>query len=82
MKNYNENDIRTAAYFNWLNSGCQAGNDLQNWNNALLQLSGKMANKSSSISCKAKTVAKKSTTVKATAAKKTVAKKTTTSKKK
>ena len=77
MKNYNENDIRTAAYFNWLNSGCQNGNDLQNWNNALLQLSGKMLNKSSSISCKAKTVAKKTTTVK-----KATVKKTTSSKKK
>lgn len=41
MTNYNENDIRTAAYFNWLNSGCQNGNDLQNWNNALLQFSAK-----------------------------------------
>lgn len=43
MKNYSENDIRTAAYFNWLNSGCQNGNDLQNWNLALQQLAGKIA---------------------------------------
>lgn len=41
MKNYTENDIRVAAYYNWLNSGCQNGNDLQNWNAALAQLSGK-----------------------------------------
>lgn len=41
MKNFTENDIRVAAYYNWLNSGCQNGNDLQNWNNALTQLSAK-----------------------------------------
>lgn len=41
MKNFTENDVRVAAYYNWLNSGCQNGNDLQNWNNALIQLSGK-----------------------------------------
>lgn len=76
MKNYTENDIRTAAYFNWLNSGCQNGNDLQNWNNALLQLSGKMNNKSSSLSCCSKTTAKKTTV------KKAATKKTTSSKKK
>lgn len=53
MKNYNEEDIRTAAYFIWLNSGCQNGNDLQNWNDALQQLSGsKSASKSSKTSAK------------------------------
>lgn len=41
MKNFTENDVRVAAYYNWLNSGCQNGNDLQNWNNALSQLSAK-----------------------------------------
>ncbi len=30
MKNFTENDVCVAAYYNWLNSGCQDGNDLQN----------------------------------------------------
>ncbi len=66
MKNFNENDIRIAAYYNWLNSGCQNGNDLQNWSLALQQLSSNASAK--------KTVSKILT------AKKTS--KTTTSKKK
>ena len=45
MKNFNENDIRIAAYYNWLNSGCQNGNDLQNWSLALKQLSSNAASK-------------------------------------
>ena len=31
-----------ASYYNWLNSVCQNGNDLQNWNNALTQLSARI----------------------------------------
>ena len=72
MKNYNENDIRVAAYFNWLNSGCQNGNDLQNWNLALQQIAGNgTTSKKSS----------KSTTSKA-AAIKTISKTSASSKKK
>lgn len=59
MKNFTENDVRVAAYYNWLNSGCQNGNDLQNWNNALTQLSGKTAC-SGSKACANKTQVKKS----------------------
>lgn len=66
MKNFNENDIRIAAYYNWLNSGCQNGNDLQNWSLALQQLSS--------------TASAKKTVSKILTAKKTS--KTTTSKKK
>ncbi len=69
MKNYTENDIRTAAYFNWLNSGCQNGNDLQNWSLALQQLAGN-------------TAASKSSSNKSSSAKKSANSKTTTSKKK
>ena len=43
MNNYNENDIRVAAYYNWLNSGCQNGNDLQNWNAAVAQIAGNIS---------------------------------------
>ena len=68
MKNYTENDIRTAAYFNWLNSGCQNGNDLQNWSLALQQLAGN-------------TAASKSSSNKSSSAKKSANSKTTTSKK-
>ena len=66
MKNFNENDIRIAAYYNWLNSGCQNGNDLQNWSLALQQLSSTASAK--------KTVSKILTTKKTS--------KTTTTKKK
>lgn len=63
MKNYTENDIRTAAYFNWLNSGCQNGNDLQNWSLALQQLAGNAAaSKSSNKSSSAKKSANSKTT--------------------
>lgn len=61
MTNYTENDIRVAAYYNWLNSGCQNGNDLQNWNNALQQLSSRtFGSKKSSKACASKIQAKKS----------------------
>lgn len=53
MKNFTENDIRVAAYYNWLNSNCQNGNDLQNWNNALIQLSAKTS--CSKTTCKSST---------------------------
>ena len=67
MKNYTENDIRVAAYYNWLNNGCQNGNDLQNWNAAIQQLSSKIScssksscsTKSSSKACSSKTSVKK-----------------------
>lgn len=59
MINYTENDIRVAAYYNWLNSGCQNGNDLQNWNAALTQLSSK-APCSNSKACASSSSSKKS----------------------
>lgn len=70
MKNFNENDIRVAAYYNWLNSGCQNGNDLQNWSLALQQLAGnattaKSSNKKISIkAASSKTLSKTSTSKK------------------
>ena len=87
MKNFNENDIRVAAYYNWLNSGCQNGNDLQNWSLALQQLSG---NKASNKKASSKTLACKSTAAKASsktittkaAASKTISKTSASSKKK
>lgn len=61
MKNFTENDVRVAAYYNWLNSGCQNGNDLQNWNTALTQLSAKTSGcKTTCKSCSNKTQVKKS----------------------
>lgn len=66
MKNFNENDIRIAAYYNWLNSGCQNGNDLQNWSLALQQL----ANNASSAKKSSKTTIAKTSTNKSTATKK------------
>ena len=90
MKNYNENDIRVAAYFNWLNSGCQNGNDLQNWNLALQQLANnatlskngsKASNKASACKTIAAKAGSKTITTKA-AAIKTISKTSASKKKK
>lgn len=75
MKNYTENDIRVAAYYNWLNSGCQNGNDLQNWNNAMQQLSNNINTASKTAS------ASKSFGISSLKSKTCACKKTTTSKK-
>lgn len=64
MKNYTENDIRTAAYFNWLNSGCQNGNDLQNWNLALQQLAGKASASKTNLKASASKSSNKNSTAK------------------
>lgn len=37
---YNEEYIRTAAYYNWKNAGCPCGNDEYFWNMAIKQLYG------------------------------------------
>ena len=47
---YNEEYIRTAAYYNWKNAGCPYGNDEYFWNMAINQLYGSC--KCSSSSCK------------------------------
>lgn len=39
-KNYNENYIREAAYYNWQNAGCPSGQDEYFWNQAVCQLYG------------------------------------------
>ncbi len=85
MKNFNENDIRVAAYFNWLNSGCQNGNDLQNWNLALQQLAGNSASNKSGNKASNKTLAAKAsnkTITSKAAAIKTISKTSASSKKK
>lgn len=56
-KNYNENSVREAAYYNWQNAGCPAGQDEYFWTMALNQLYGSncSCNKtSSSKSCASK----------------------------
>lgn len=85
MKNFNENDIRVAAYFNWLNSGCQNGNDLQNWNLALQQLAGNSASNKNGNKASNKTLAAKAsnkTITSKAAAIKTISKTSASSKKK
>lgn len=47
MTNYNENNVRLAAYYNWQNAGCPSGQDEYFWNMAVNQLYG-----SKSCSCK------------------------------
>ena len=40
-KNYNENYVREAAYYNWQNAGCPSGKDEYFWTMAVEQLSSK-----------------------------------------
>ncbi len=49
-KNYNENSIREAAYYNWQNAGCPNGQDEYFWTMAINQLYG--SNNVSSCACK------------------------------
>ena len=77
MTNYNENNIREAAYYNWQNAGCPNGKDEYFWNMAVKQLYGTATCKKTS-SSKAKT-AKAKTSTKTVSAKmpaKSAAKKT------
>ncbi|MBP3345475.1 MAG: DUF2934 domain-containing protein [Alphaproteobacteria bacterium] len=82
MKNYTENDIRIAAYYNWLNNGCQNGTELKNWNDALNQLSkiscsskscstskSSCSTKTSSKACASKASVKKASSSKTTSSK-------------
>lgn len=74
MTNYNENNVRLAAYYNWQNAGCPSGQDEYFWNMAVNQLYG-----SKSCSCKCsktkttKTSSKSSTKSSTTSAVKKVA---------
>ena len=81
-KNYNENHIREAAYYNWQNAGCPSGQDEYFWNQAVKQLYGssKSCGCSKSLS-KTKSCAKKSSPAKTSTAKTTASKKTVASKK-
>ena len=65
-KNYNENNIREAAYYNWMNAGCPCGQDEYFWNQAISQLYGSKSScgctKTSSKSCSSKSSTSKKTT--------------------
>ena len=56
---YNEEYVRTAAYYNWKNAGCPSGNDEYFWNMALNQLYGSCSCSSSSC-CTSKSSSKSS----------------------
>lgn len=71
IKNFNENYVREAAYYNWQNAGCPAGQDEYFWTMAINQLYG--SNTSFSCSCKKSTSSKSCST-------KTASKKSTSSK--
>lgn len=64
IKNYNENYVKEAAYYNWMNAGCPAGNDEYFWNMAINQIYG-------STCCCSKTSSTKSCSSKSTSCKKT-----------
>ena len=66
MKNYNENYIKEAAYYNWQNAGCPSGQDEYFWNMAINQLYGSSSKSSKACSSSAKSCTK-------SAAKKTTA---------
>lgn len=72
---YNEEYIRTAAYYNWKNAGCPYGNDEYFWNMAINQLYGSC--KCSSSSCKTS----KSSSSKSSSAKTSSSKSSTSTKK-
>ena len=59
---YNEEYIRTAAYYNWKNAGCPSGNDEYFWNMAINQLYGSCSCSSKSCSSSKKTSSSKSKT--------------------
>ena len=59
---YNEEYIRTAAYYNWKNAGCPSGNDEYFWNMAINQLYGTCSCSTKSCSSSKKTSSSKSKT--------------------
>ena len=77
MKNYNENYVKEAAYYNWQNAGCPSGQDEYFWNMAMNQLYGT----SSKSSCKSSSSKSCSSSSKSCSTKSSTMKKTTTSKK-
>lgn len=87
MTNFNENAIKEAAYYIWKNNGCPANSSLQDWNDAINQLSAMAA--LSNVRSSLKTASIKSLSLSAASVKKTssakktsaAAKKTTTAKK-
>ena len=67
MKNYNEENIRLAAYYNWQNAGCPCGKDEYFWNQAINQLYGSCScSGKSSCSTSKKTSSKSSSSTKTT----------------
>ncbi|MBP5353369.1 MAG: DUF2934 domain-containing protein [Alphaproteobacteria bacterium] len=83
MKNYNEEYIRLAAYYNWQNAGCPCGKDEYFWNQAINQLYGSCScsgsNKSSCSKSKKTSSSKSSTSSKTSTSSKSSS--STTSKK-
>ncbi|MBQ8482372.1 MAG: DUF2934 domain-containing protein [Alphaproteobacteria bacterium] len=76
---YNEEYIRTAAYYNWKNAGCPCGNDEYFWNMAINQLYGSCSCSSSSCNTSTKTGSSKSKTTSSKSSS-TSSKKTTSTK--
>lgn len=75
-KNYNENYIREAAYYNWQNAGCPSGKDEYFWNMAVSQLYGSCGSSCGCSKSSTKTTAKKSSSAKTSSIKSSSSKKT------
>jgi len=75
MKNYNENYIREAAYYNWQNAGCPSGQDEYFWTMAINQLYGTSCNSACSCSSSSKKSSSKSCSTKSGSSKKSSSKK-------
>ena len=60
-KNYNENYVREAAYYNWQNAGCPSGKDEYFWTMAMNQLYGNSSSSNSGSACSGKKSSTKST---------------------
>ena len=77
---YNEEYIRTAAYYNWKNAGCPSGNDEYFWNMAINQLYGSCNCSSSSCSSSKRSSSSKSKSTSASSKSSTTSKKSSSAK--
>ncbi len=74
-KNYNENYVREAAYYNWQNAGCPSGQDEYFWTMAMNQLYGSKCSCTKACKTSTKSSSTKSSASKSSSSKKSSSKK-------